>query len=183
MADWTKCPAVESHTEKKGGAWIFTGTRIPIAALFENLKDGVTVREFVEWFPGVELSQYRKCSTTRSNPYRPRWTLERPVWPRYQSRPASSIFAGLLKGGPALVDSTIPRRGERARYCSAVCLETGDVEGMELDGNCRAETSAAFLGLLRQRHSEQRNVIRANAPAHRDEAVREYFRKPGLLRR
>ena len=31
MADWTKCPAVESHPEKKGGAWIFTGTRIPIA--------------------------------------------------------------------------------------------------------------------------------------------------------
>ena len=40
-------------------------------------------------------------------------------------------------------------------YCSGVCLETGYVEWMGLDGNCVAETSAAFLDLFRQRHSEQ----------------------------
>ena len=59
MADWTKCPAVESIPLKLGGAWVFTGTRVPISALFENLKDGATVQEFVEWYPGVELSQVR----------------------------------------------------------------------------------------------------------------------------
>ena len=31
----------------------------------------------------------------------------------------------VLKGEPALVDSTSPRRGEKASYYSAVCLETG----------------------------------------------------------
>ena len=31
----------------------------------------------------------------------------------------------VLKGEPALVDSTSPRRGEKAGYYSAVCLETG----------------------------------------------------------
>ncbi len=30
-----------------------------------------------------------------------------------------------LKGQPALVDSSCPRRGEQARYYAAVCLETG----------------------------------------------------------
>ena len=32
----------------------------------------------------------------------------------------------VLKGEPALVDSTSPRRGEKASYYSAVCLETGE---------------------------------------------------------
>ena len=57
MADWEKCSAVESHLEKKGGAWVFVGTRVPIATLFNNLKAGATIHEFIEWFPGVELSQ------------------------------------------------------------------------------------------------------------------------------
>ena len=38
-----------------------------------------------------------------------------------------------LKGEPALVESTRPRRGERASYYSAVCLKTGEVEWMELE--------------------------------------------------
>ena len=37
----------------------------------------------------------------------------------------------VLKGEPALVVSTSPRRGEKASYYSAVCLETGEVEVME----------------------------------------------------
>ena len=36
------------------------------------------------------------------------------------------------KGEPALVDSTGPRRGEKASYYSAVCLDTGEVEWMEM---------------------------------------------------
>ncbi len=57
MADWEKCSSVESHPQKMGGAWVFAGTRVPISALFNNLKAGATVHEFVEWFPGVEPSQ------------------------------------------------------------------------------------------------------------------------------
>ena len=86
----------------------------------------------------------------------------------------------VLKGEPALVDSTSPRRGEKASYYSAVCLETGEVEMMELEGNSNSGTSAAFLDRLRQRHSGPLKVIWDNAPAHRGEAVREYLRTPGL---
>ena len=50
-----------------------------------------------------------------------------------------------LKGEPALVDSTSPRRGEKVSYYSAVCLETGEVTVMELEGNSNSATSAAFL--------------------------------------
>ena len=82
--------------------------------------------------------------------------------------------------GQALVDSTSPRYGEKASYYSAVCLETGEVEWMELEGNSNSGTSAAFLEQLRERHSGQLNVIWDNAPAHRGEAVREYLRTPGL---
>ena len=86
----------------------------------------------------------------------------------------------VLKGESALVDSTSPRYGEKASYYSAVCLETGEVEWMELKGNSNSRTSAAFLDRLRQRHSGPLDVIWDNAPAHRGEAVREYLRTPGL---
>ena len=84
-----------------------------------------------------------------------------------------------LRGEPALVDSSSPRYGEKASYYSAVCLETGEVEWMELDGNSNSGTSAAFLEQLRERHPGPLSVIWDNAPAHRGEAVREYLRTPG----
>ena len=86
----------------------------------------------------------------------------------------------VLKGEPALVDSTSPSYGEKASYYSAVCLETGEVEWMELEGNSNSQTSVAFLEQLRERHSGRLNVIWDNAPAHRGEAMREYLRTPGL---
>ena len=86
----------------------------------------------------------------------------------------------VLRGEPALVDSSSPRYGEKASYYSAVCLETGEVEWMELEGNSNSVTSAAFLAQLRERHGGGLNVIWDNAPAHRGEAVREYLRTPGL---
>ena len=54
MADWTTCPEVERDPERASGAWVFAGTRVPVSALFENLKDGATVQQFLEWFPGVD---------------------------------------------------------------------------------------------------------------------------------
>ncbi len=57
MLDWSKCPAVERITGKVSGAWLFKNTRVPVAALFQNLEDGATVDNFLEWFPGVTREQ------------------------------------------------------------------------------------------------------------------------------
>ena len=51
----------------------------------------------------------------------------------------------MLKGKPALVDSTSPQYGEKASYYSAVCLETGEMEWMELEGNSNSGTSIVSL--------------------------------------
>ncbi len=59
MMDWSTCPAVERTPTKVSGAWVFRGTRVPIAALFENLEDGALVSQFVDWFPGVTIEQVR----------------------------------------------------------------------------------------------------------------------------
>ena len=56
---WESCPAVERSPGKISGAWAFTGTRVPVYALFENLASGATIDEFVEWFPGVDKQQVR----------------------------------------------------------------------------------------------------------------------------
>jgi uncharacterized protein (DUF433 family) len=57
MIDWTQCPVVERVAGKVSGAWVFTGTRVPVRALFENLEGGATVEQFLEWFPGVTRDQ------------------------------------------------------------------------------------------------------------------------------
>ena len=59
MVDWNSCPAVERNPELVSGAWVFRGTRVPGVALFENLEDGVTINEFIELFPGVDLTDAR----------------------------------------------------------------------------------------------------------------------------
>ena len=86
----------------------------------------------------------------------------------------------VLKGEPALVDSTSPRRGEKVSYYSAVCLETGEVEVMELEGNSNSATSTAFLQQLRGQHPEPLIVIWDNSPAHRGDAIRAYLTTPDL---
>ena len=57
--DWSQCPAVESVPGKVSGAWVFRGTRIPVAAVFENLEDGLTVNEIVEMFDGLTKEQVK----------------------------------------------------------------------------------------------------------------------------
>jgi len=89
----------------------------------------------------------------------------------------------VLKGQPALVDSTCPRWGEKASYYSAVCLETGEVEHMELTGTSSSATSAAFLKQLRAAHPGPLVVIWDNGPAHGGDAVREYLATPELALR
>jgi uncharacterized protein (DUF433 family) len=53
--DWSQCPAVESVPGRRSGAWVFSGTRMPVSAVFENLQD-MSVDELVEEF-GVTREQ------------------------------------------------------------------------------------------------------------------------------
>jgi uncharacterized protein (DUF433 family) len=59
MIDWSSYPAVERDPDRVSGAWVFRGTRVPVAALLENLEDGASISEFVAWFPGVMPEQVR----------------------------------------------------------------------------------------------------------------------------
>ena len=86
----------------------------------------------------------------------------------------------VLRGEPALVDSTSPRWGEKASYYSAVCLETGEVEVMELESNSTAETSVAFLQQVRAHHPEPIIIIWDNSPAHSGDPLRAYLTTPDL---
>ncbi|MDX1996331.1 MAG: DUF433 domain-containing protein [Thermoanaerobaculia bacterium] len=49
--DRSQCPAVESIPGKVSGAWVFKGTRTPVAVAFESLEDGMTIAELLEQFP------------------------------------------------------------------------------------------------------------------------------------
>ena len=124
----------------------------------------------------------------------PSWAEYAALWDEARRSGAKTFFADeahfradaelrgkwVLRGKPALVESTSPRYGEKASYYSAVCLESDEVEWMELEGNSNSGTSAAFLEQLRERHPGPLNVIWDDAPAHRGEALREYLRTSGL---
>lgn len=86
----------------------------------------------------------------------------------------------VLRGKPALADSTSPRLGEKASYYSGICLETGEVEFMAVTENSTAETSVAFLQQLRAKHSGPLIAIWDNGPAHRGPAMRAYLATPDL---
>ena len=47
--DWSQCPAVESIPGKLSGAWVFKGTRLPVATVIENLED-LSIDEVIEQF-------------------------------------------------------------------------------------------------------------------------------------
>jgi uncharacterized protein (DUF433 family) len=47
--DWSQCSAVESSPGKVGGAWVFRGTRLPVATVIENLED-LSIEDVMEQF-------------------------------------------------------------------------------------------------------------------------------------
>jgi uncharacterized protein (DUF433 family) len=55
--DWSQCSAVESVPGKLSGAWVLRGTRMPVAAIFENLKAGASIDDLLQWFDGLDRSQ------------------------------------------------------------------------------------------------------------------------------
>ena len=55
--DWSQCPAVESIPGKVSGAWVLRGTRMPVAAIFENIEAGANIDDIMEWFDGLDREQ------------------------------------------------------------------------------------------------------------------------------
>jgi len=84
------------------------------------------------------------------------------------------------RGADAFVASTSPGRGEKASYYAAVCLETGEVCAVQLEGTSAAKTSVAFLKALREDYPGEVIVIWDNAPVHHGPALREYLATPDL---
>jgi uncharacterized protein (DUF433 family) len=50
VLDWSQCSVVERIPGKVSGAWVFRGTRVPVSAIFENLKCS-PIEEILENFP------------------------------------------------------------------------------------------------------------------------------------
>ena len=48
---------VTSDPELLGGTPVFTGTRVPVAVLFENLADGLTLDEILDSYPTLKREQ------------------------------------------------------------------------------------------------------------------------------
>ena len=61
-----KSPVVERGLGRAGGVRVFHGVRAPVAALFENPRDGATAEQFLERFCGVESVLEHDLGTSRN---------------------------------------------------------------------------------------------------------------------
>ncbi len=52
-------PIVSVDPEKLGRDPVFRGTRVPVRALFDYLKDGYDIPTFLDHFPGVAATHVR----------------------------------------------------------------------------------------------------------------------------
>jgi len=57
--DGSQCPAVEIIPGKVSGAWVLRGTRMPVAAIFENIEAGANIDDIMEWFDGLDREQVK----------------------------------------------------------------------------------------------------------------------------
>jgi uncharacterized protein (DUF433 family) len=55
--DWSQCPEVTRSPDVMSGAWVFKGTRLTVATIFDNLDDGMTIDEILEQFPSATRKQ------------------------------------------------------------------------------------------------------------------------------
>lgn len=56
--------------EIMSGEPVFTGTRVPIKALFDNLEDGMGIGEFMENYPSVTIDKIIDVLQMASNSLR-----------------------------------------------------------------------------------------------------------------
>ena len=61
MSHWDSCNAIERRPDKVSGAWIFENTRLPVATLFEVLKNSLI----------AHLSMRRKSQLPGATPRKP----------------------------------------------------------------------------------------------------------------
>jgi len=57
--DWSQCAAVESVPGKVSGAWVLSGTRMPVATIFANLEAGASLDDILCWFDGIDREQVK----------------------------------------------------------------------------------------------------------------------------
>ena len=129
MATWEACPAVERNPRKISGAWAFSGTRVPVYALFENLESGATVKQFLEWYPEVKAWQVAAVLKQEAEYFKAPDHHEDPVWPRHPGTPPKPSPGHALRpmsGGhrahtpvPPLSPATSSRRSDSGAACHA----------------------------------------------------------------
>ncbi len=72
LLDCSQCPEVESVPGKRSGAWVFRGTRTPVATVFKNLLD-MSVNDIADEFgiprPQIEaVLRFAAHSTEATTP-------------------------------------------------------------------------------------------------------------------
>jgi uncharacterized protein (DUF433 family) len=52
-------PGGRKHSGKVSGAWVLRNTRMPVAAIFENLEAGANIDDILAWYDGLDRDQVK----------------------------------------------------------------------------------------------------------------------------
>lgn len=58
--DWSQCPAADASLARSVELGCFKGIHTPVASVFQDLEDGMTIDEAFEQFPGWQWSVRRR---------------------------------------------------------------------------------------------------------------------------
>ena len=107
--DWSQCPAVESVPGKVSGAWVFRGTRLPVATVIENLED-LSVDEVIEQFDvtreqvtavlefvaqSLRAARSRRCSSSLTTARRRGWPARCPGTRSRRRKPRAGTHSAM----------------------------------------------------------------------------------------
>ena len=57
--DWSHCPDAQRDPARVSGAWVVRGSRVPIAAVLDNARDGFSPEAIAEMFDGLPVERVR----------------------------------------------------------------------------------------------------------------------------
>ena len=91
---WDACPGVWRNPERMSGAWCFDRGRITVSSLFQNMRSGMTLDQYLLIFPmkhEQSVSAVLRHISKRLQAPAPGPARDRPGWRSSGTQPLSSV--------------------------------------------------------------------------------------------
>lgn len=130
--DWSACPGLWRNPRRMSGAWCFDQGRVTVSSLFQNLRSGLTLTEFLNVFPmksehnvtavlryitgRLQGELEPRCDSTASDTGSIDWRDCPGIEMRAKELPLGWVFSGTQRSVAELFEH-ISEGGSTCEYC------------------------------------------------------------------